>query len=646
MLSVLVTNSLRINQAHLLQLANIRLGEVSVLLNASVGPSMAQQDYAAINDVFRVSRRKEGIVYFLLFDQRRRLIAADGWEGAAPRKSGDVRIAASENRLDARIPIVLAGQVYGELLFGVSTAFIQDARNRLLRESVLIAAAEVLISFIVIALMGTWLTRNLKQLEISANAIFRGEYGTRVSHTGDDEIGVVGRTLNQMSAQLAHEMEALRHSEQQQRETASRLQSVLDAASEVSIVATDTKGLITMFNRGAEKMLGYRAEECVGALTPLVFHDAAELARRSGELSAECGRPVRNIEIFTSKALLHGSETQNWAYLRKDGTRLHVSLVVTAVRDQHAEISGYLGIARDITLQIEAQLALSQLNEELETRVLQRTSELEQANRDLAGAMDNLQIAQAELIRTEKLSALGTIVAVVAHELNTPIGNCLTVASTLHDKTMEVGQAFDQGNLRRSGLTEYIRDTRTGAEILLRGLNRSSELVNNFKQVAVDQTTDQRRQFDLLTVVNDVVALLSPTLRKLPYRLIMQVPDAIRMDSYPGPLEQVITNLVNNAITHAFDGKDEGTMTLCAARVAADMVRIEFADDGIGIEADHLSKIFDPFYTTKLGRGGTGLGLNIVHNIVKKMLGGKLDVESIYGKGTLFTIYLPLRAPE
>lgn len=772
MLSVLVTNSLRINQAHLLQLANVRLGEVSVLLNASLGPSMAQQDYAAINDVFRVSRRKEGIVYFLLFDQGQRLVAAEGWQQTPPKTSGEVHIVADAQRLDARIPVMLAGQAYGELLFGVSTAFIQDARNKLLSESILIAAAEVLISFLVIALLGTWLTRNLKQLEISANAISQGKYDTRVSHTGDDEVGAIGRTLNLMSGQLAHEMEALRHSEQQQRETAQRLlavfeavpdyltlsrledglivyanagfermtgytrqeavgqtstqlqlwdhperravwasnilhtgslsdfqtgmrqkaggaiksvllaaaaveidgakhivtvckditerieaqarvenarralQAVLDAASEVAIIATDTDGLITMFNRGAEKMLGYRAEECVAVRTPLSFHDRAELEQRSRELSAQYGRAISKLDIFTANALVHGAETRSWIYRRKDGARLHVSLGVTAVRDQNDAVTGYLGIARDISPEIEARQAWSQLNNELELRVSQRTAELEQANRELASAMENLQVAQAELVRTEKLSALGTIVAVVAHELNTPIGNCLTVASTMHDKTMEVGAAFEQGALRRSSLVEYMRDTRQGAEILLRGLNRSSELVNNFKQVAVDQTTDQRRSFDLLTVINDVAALLSPTLRKTPYQLVIQVPDDLRMDSFPGPLEQVITNLINNALTHAFDEKEHGRMSLSAAISAPDTVRITFSDDGIGIEADHISKIFDPFYTTKLGRGGTGLGLNIVHNIVKKTLGGKLDVESIYGKGTKFTLYLPLIAPK
>ncbi|MDE2429019.1 MAG: PAS domain S-box protein, partial [Burkholderiales bacterium] len=754
-----------------LQLTNIRLSEVSVLLNASIGPSMAQQDYATINDVFRVSRRKEGIVYFLLFDQRHRLIASDGWADKTAQTINDIHITADDERLDARIPIMLAGQQYGELLFGVSTRFIQDARNKLLRESIAIASAEVILSFFFIALLGTWLTRNLKYLEVSANAISHGHYDTKVAHIGADEIGVVGRALNLLSDRLAHEIDALKRSEQQQRETASRLQSVfeavpdyltlsrfddgmivyandgfekitgyskqeamgktslemhiwpdpetrkiwtgmmletgsvsnfqtdiqqrngninktllsaatlyidgvkhivaickdmterieseirvenarralqdvLDAASEVAIIATDTDGVVTMFNRGAEKMLGYRADECVGKMFPAVFHDRNEMLQRSRELSEQLGRPILGIEIFTAVALLNGSETRNWIYVHKNGERFHVSLGVTTVKDVHGSVTGYLGVARNITPEIEAQQALGRLNDELESRVLQRTAELEQANHDLASAMEHLQLAQTELIRSEKLRALGNIVAVVAHELNTPIGNCLTVASTLRDKSVEIHKAFDDGALKRSNLTTYLDDTRQGMEILLRGLNRSSELVTNFKQVAVDQVTDQRRQFDLLHVINDVVALLTPMLRKTGYTLEVDIPEPISMDSYPGPLEQVVTNLINNAVAHAFDGKEFGVMRLYATMSAPDSVRIEFSDDGIGIEDEQLSRIFDPFYTTKLGRGGTGLGLNIVHNIVTKMLGGHLDVKSFYGKGTCFIVDLPQSAPR
>jgi len=263
-----------------------------------------------------------------------------------------------------------------------------------------------------------------------------------------------------------------------------------------------------------------------------------------------------------------------------------------------------LGIARDITPQVEARAALSKLNDELESRVTARTAELKKANDDLAAAMEKLQLAQDELIRSEKLKALGNIVAVVAHELNTPIGNSLTVASTLREKTRYVNQLFADGGLRKSSLSEYLSDADEGTAILIRALNRSSDLVNNFKHVAVDQTTDQRRPFDLHDVIVDVAAVLSPMLRMTPYRFNFDVPNGILMDSYPGPLEQVVTNLITNSLAHAFEDKDQGEMFLSARQLDEKTVQLIFSDDGVGIETDHLSRIFDPFYTTKLGRGG------------------------------------------
>ena len=423
-----------------------------------------------------------------------------------------------------------------------------------------------------------------------------------------------------------------------------QLNYVLDAASEIAIISTDVKGIVQMFNRGAEKMLGYRAREQIGIAMPFEIHDANELLQRSQELSIHFGREVKTTEVLTIIPAKMGSETRNWIYICKNGQRLSVSLTVTRVQDSAGRIVGFLGIARDITLQLQAEKALQELNYQLEKRVEERTAELEETNNNLANTMHNLQLAQAELVRSEKLTALGDIVAVVAHEINTPIGNCLTVATTLRDRSEELFEEIEQGTIRRSGLSRYINDSKTGMDILIRGLHRSSELISNFKQVAVDQTSEQRRIFKLDKVVNEVVALMLPMLRKTPYKLTILIPEDITMDSFPGPIEQIVTNLINNCILHAFDEDQPGNMTL-TAEMQEHQVKIEFADDGRGIPEHYLNRIFDPFFTTKLGRGGTGLGLNIVHNIVKKMLGGQIEVSSAAGSGTSFAILLPLVAP-
>jgi len=423
-----------------------------------------------------------------------------------------------------------------------------------------------------------------------------------------------------------------------------QLNYVLDAASEIAIISTDTKGMVQMFNRGAEKMLGYRAREQIGMPMPFEIHDQGELIQRSKELSRLYGREVMINEVLTIAPAKQGSETRNWTYVCKNGQRLVVSLTVTRVQDSAGKIVGFLGIARDITLQLQAEQALQELNYQLEKRVEERTAELEETNNNLASTMHNLQLAQAELVRSEKLTALGDIVAVVAHEINTPIGNCLTVATTLRDRSEELFTEIEQGTIKRSSLSRYISDSKTGMDILIRGLHRSSELVSNFKQVAVDQTSEQRRIFELHQVVNEVVALMVPMLRKTPYSLSIAIPEEISMDSFPGPIEQIITNLINNSVLHAFEHDQRGAMNLTASQ-HEQTVKIEFSDNGRGIPEHHLNRIFDPFFTTKLGRGGTGLGLNIVHNIVRKMLGGQIEVSSTAGQGTSFVITLPLAAP-
>jgi len=424
-----------------------------------------------------------------------------------------------------------------------------------------------------------------------------------------------------------------------------QLNYVLDAASEIAIISIDVRGVVQMFNRGAEKMLGYRAREQVGLPMPYEIHEPAELAQRSRELSLLYDREVKIDEVLTITPARQGAETRNWTYICKNGQRLIVSLTVTRVQDSAGKIVGFLGIARDITLQLQAEKALQELNHQLEKRVDERTAELEETNKNLANTMHNLQLAQAELVRSEKLTALGDIVAVVAHEINTPIGNCLTVATTLRDRSEELFMEIEQGTIRRSSLSRYIVDSKTGMDILIRGLHRSSELVSNFKQVAVDQTSEQRRIFQLDKVVREVVALMMPMLRKTPHKLEIVIPEQITLDSFPGPIEQIITNLINNAIMHAFDRDQLGIMTLTAERQDP-FVKVVFTDNGKGIPEHHLNRIFDPFFTTKLGRGGTGLGLNIVHNIVKNMLGGQIEVDSLSGKGTTFVMILPLTAPN
>lgn len=259
-----------------------------------------------------------------------------------------------------------------------------------------------------------------------------------------------------------------------------------------------------------------------------------------------------------------------------------------------------------------------------------------------ADAYLRLKETQAHLVAQEKLAALGSLVAGVAHELNTPIGNCLLVASTLQDGTKNILQKLSDQSLRRSELTTYFEEAKVSSEIMMRGLSSAANLVASFKQVAVDRTSEQRRSFNLRQVLSDIIATLNIRVNKAGHTITLEAPFSITMDSYPGVLGQVITNLIENAILHAFEKGQHGTMSISVLQADPQRVQIRFSDNGIGIHEDNIKRVFDPFFTTKLGQGGSGLGLNISYNIITSIMQGQISVKSNLGIGTTFSLDLPL----
>lgn len=430
----------------------------------------------------------------------------------------------------------------------------------------------------------------------------------------------------------------LRASQAEVQAARDRLQAVLDSALEVAIVATDAQDRITVFNRGAERMLGYSEAEVLGR-SPHLWHLPEEMAAQAAKAAEELGRPVTQREAFVARALEHGSDTRVWTLVRRDGSRLEASLTVSGVFSREGEAIGFLGVARDISAQLAAERALRALNADLEARVAARTAEL-------AEALATLQRAQEELLRSERMAALGSLVAGVAHELNTPLGNCLTTASTLEGRSREIAQQLAAGTMRRSALEHYLHDVATASDILLRGLTSACELVLHFKQLSVDQTSEQRRSFDVADVVGDVLGLARARWRSTPYRIETELqPLARELDSYPGPLGQVLSNLLQNALMHAFERRPEGLLRIVTRPLDAQHFELLVEDDGWGMSEEVRRRAFDPFFTTKLGRGGSGLGLNIVYNIVNDVLGGRLELTARPGGGSRFLFRLPYAAP-
>ncbi|WMW82142.1 ATP-binding protein [Undibacterium cyanobacteriorum] len=284
-------------------------------------------------------------------------------------------------------------------------------------------------------------------------------------------------------------------------------------------------------------------------------------------------------------------------------------------------------------------------NEILEARVEERTRALATSNARLIDTLQNLEGARNELVQSEKNAALGNLVSGIAHELNTPIGNALLVGSTLSDVTKKLQQESSTGLTRRA-LNEFFDDALRGTTILIQNLDRAATLIASFKQLSADQHSGQRRDFSLKAVLEETALAMAPRLKNTHHQLILDVDDDIQMNSYPGPLSQVIINFINNAILHAFEGIDAGTMRLSAHKLDDQHVLIRFEDNGLGISASVLRRIFEPFFTTKLGKGGSGLGMHLAYNVVTQAFGGKIDIQSEPNKGTTIILNLPLTAPN
>jgi signal transduction histidine kinase len=268
--------------------------------------------------------------------------------------------------------------------------------------------------------------------------------------------------------------------------------------------------------------------------------------------------------------------------------------------------------------------------------------ELRSSKEEAESALLELNTAQQNLIDAERLAALGGLVAGVAHEVNNPIGISLTVASSFARRSeMFEAELNAGGGLRRSQLEEYVRSSRDAAQQLVANLHRAGELIQSFKQVAVDRSHAERRQFSLGEATDQIIASLRPVLKRAPIELTVDVPEGLVINGYPGSYGQILTNLFLNAVNHAFGDGRSGSISISARARGHDDIEIIFADSGAGMTPDVQRQAFDPFFTTRRDEGGTGLGLHIVYNLVTQQLGGRMMLESRLGQGTTFRIIMP-----
>ncbi|SFM34721.1 sensor histidine kinase [Methylobacterium pseudosasicola] len=275
------------------------------------------------------------------------------------------------------------------------------------------------------------------------------------------------------------------------------------------------------------------------------------------------------------------------------------------------------------------------------SEITRREGALRRAKDQADVALVELRRTQDNLVRAEKLASLGELVAGVAHEINTPLGIALTTGTLMSDEARAFRTSLTAGTLSRSRLNHFVDRVEEGAGLLCTNLTRAADLVQGFKQVAVDRVSDEIRSVALETWLDDLVASLRPMLRKGAHSLERTCPPGLVIDTNPGVLAQIVTNLVANAVVHGFRAGEPGRIVVRVSEFEGGLIRLEVADDGQGIAPQHLDRIFDPFFTTARSAGSTGLGMHIVHNLVTAKLGGRITLVSEPGRGTAVQVDFP-----
>jgi len=291
-----------------------------------------------------------------------------------------------------------------------------------------------------------------------------------------------------------------------------------------------------------------------------------------------------------------------------------------------------------------AEEKLHRLNEELEERVAQRTSELAKTNLDLQQTLADLQRTQKHLVMSEKMAALGELVAGVAHEVNTPVGVALSAGSTLAEKSRSLNELYEQGEMKRSDLTQYLTDVKEGCDMVVMNLGRASELIRSFKMVAADQVSENKRLFNVKNYIDEVLLSLRPKLKKTRHHVVVACADDLMIESNPGAFSQILTNFIINSLVHGFAPEQSGEIRI-EVNKTGETLNLTYTDNGKGMAPDVRDRIFEPFYTTARSQGSTGLGLHIVFNIVTRTLQGTIECESSVGQGARFVLTMPLE-PE
>ncbi|MBK3735575.1 PAS domain S-box protein [Azospirillum brasilense] len=482
---------------------------------------------------------------------------------------------------------------------GDLAAMIQE-RSRLV---MVLGGASILLAILVHLFFRRFLTSRLVALNGAVLARLSGSDAT-VPVEGNDEITDIAASIRYFIDEIDRRQMDLADNER-------RFRDLVEGSIQGIIIHRDFRPLYA--NDAFLQILGSSLDRALRVRSVLDF-------------IAEDSRPLVEDNYRHIVATGLPSERRRLRARRLDGSERWIEL--TSRRIDWKGETAVQSIVVDVTREVEAEAALRRSRDAAEQ------------------ALRELKETQASLIQAEKMASLGQLVAGVAHEVNTPIGITITGASQLALQFEELARQLAAGAIKKSEFQRFLADGGEMARLILSNSMRAADLVQSFKMVAVDQSSDERRRFELRTYIGELLRSLRPVYKDVAgLDIAVDSPDELELDGYPGALSQILTNLVLNALTHAFTPHHPGRLTIAARLLPQDQVELTVTDDGLGIPSDILPKIFDPFFTTRRGSGGSGLGLHIVYNLVTGTLRGTITVQSIPGEGTRFTLRFPRVTP-
>ena len=525
--------------------------------------------------------------------------------------------------------LVYQGEKVGKLFVASSLEMIY---HRLMEKSIIILVSQTIktlvVSFCILLIIYYKVIRHLNRIATYTENFSLGHLDDELllehrKPNDTDELDLLAASINRMRVTLAEEFasrQQMTEKLQQERD----FSTTLINSSNLVICCLDTDLRIVTVNPAAVLLTGYVQQEMIGLPWLERFVSLQEREQLASELVQ--GNMLEQREVTTQDQ--QGEELiLQWSFVPFY---------------EGADLKYRIAFGYDITPLKRVEREIIRLNEELEAKVERRTRSLKESNEQLAKAYDNLKMAQQNLVESEKMASLGSLVAGVAHEINTPVGISVTAASFLQERIRDFKTKIDEKQLSRSYLTDLIHTLDESALLLQNNLRRASDLISSFKQVAVDQSSQAHYKFNVAENLHQVVVSLGHKLKKSQTEVEVHCDPQLAIYSYPGSFAQIYSNLILNSIRHGFEDWDLPKKIEISIVTQGNELVIDYTDNGRGIDPVILPRIFDPFVTSKRGQGGSGLGTHIVYNLVAQLMKGRISCDSEPGKGAHFQIRLPL----